>query len=186
MKRTLPERIFICGFMGTGKTTAGKLLASRLDKPFHDLDACVEKEAGQTIADIFEAEGEEGFRKKEKATLLNIIRTQKGVIALGGGSLQNQHLVDHVKVNGLLVFIDTPMEEIINRITRKSNRPLLLNENGNMKSKSVLKKEMQELYDRRLAFYEQAEVTMQSNDYKSINDLVSQLVKKIRYHVALH
>lgn len=186
MNRALPERIFICGFMGTGKTTVGKQLASKLDMPFHDLDAHVENQVGQTIADIFEAYGEEEFRKKEKAALLNIIRTKKGVVALGGGSLHNQHLVDHIKVNGLLVFINTPMEEIVERISSHKNRPLLLDEKGEMKPKPVLQKQMQQLYEERLIFYEQAEVTIHAQQYESMSALVNQLAKKIRYHVALH
>lgn len=186
MSKTLPERIFICGFMGTGKSTVGKQLAARLDKSFYDLDKGIEKAAGQDIPAIFKAEGEEGFRRREKTVLLDFIRTQTGVIALGGGSLHNQHLVDRLKVNGLLVFIETPMEKIIDRVIGTNNRPMLLNEEGEVKPKPVLEKEMQQLYRQRLPFYEQAQVTIQSEDFKSVDDLVAQLAKKIRYHVALH
>ena len=62
MNRTLPERIFICGFMGTGKSTAGKALAGRLEVPFHDLDDYISEKAGMGIPEIFDSEGEEcGF-----------------------------------------------------------------------------------------------------------------------------
>lgn len=186
MNRTLPERIFICGFMGTGKSTVGKQLAVRLDKPFHDLDECIEKKAEQAIPVIFESEGEKGFRRREKAALLDIIRTQTGVIALGGGSLHNQHLVDHVKDNGLLVFIETPMRKIIDRVIDKSNRPMLLDKKGKVKPKPILQGEMQQLYRQRLPFYEQAEVIIQSKNFESVDDLVTKLAKKIRYHAALH
>lgn len=186
MNRTLPERIFICGFMGAGKTTLGKLLAHELEVSFVDLDGVIEKEAGRSIAAIFENEGEAAFRHKEKRALLQIIRTQKGVIALGGGTLHNQHLLDHVKINGLLVFVNTPMVQIMERIMRTKNRPLLMNESGKMKSKLELQSEMQSLYKERLPLYEQAEVTIKTEDFDSVNAMVAQMVKKIRYHVALH
>lgn len=186
MNRTLPERIFISGFMGAGKSTIGKALAQKLEQDFWDLDDFIEQEAGKPISAIFEQEGEQAFRQKEQAAVLDIIRQKKGVIALGGGTLQNQHLLDHIKVNGLLVFIDTPMDKIISRIEGDKNRPLLLDETGSMKPKTKLKEDLQKLYEKRLPFYEQAEVTVQSTAYETREKLVNGLVKKIRYHVALH
>ncbi len=186
MNRTLPERTFICGFMGAGKSTIGSALAKGLEQPFHDLDAFIEARAGQTIPAIFEAGGEDGFRRRERAALLDLIRQKKGVIALGGGTLQNQHLTDHVKVNGLLVFIDTPMDVIVNRISGDKNRPMLLDENGEPKPQKVLKEELQHLYNQRFPFYEQAEVAISGADFSAVDNLVEHLLKKIKYHVALH
>lgn len=186
MNRTLPERIFICGFMGAGKTTVGRQLAKELDLSFYDLDDLIEASSGRSIDSIFSEEGEATFRQQEKEALLQVIRTKKGVVALGGGSLQNQHLLDHIKVNGMLVFLKTPMPQIVDRLVRCDHRPLLLDATGNMKPRSILKAELQELYEKRLPFYEQAEVTVHTEDYASIDALVGQLVKKIRYHVALH
>lgn len=186
MNRTFPDRIFISGFMGAGKSTIGKALAQKLEQNFWDLDNFIEQEAGKSIPTIFKQEGEQAFRQKEQSAVLKIIRKKKGVIALGGGTLQNQHLLDHIKVNGLLVFIDTPINEIINRIEGDANRPLLLDENETMKPIAKLKEDLQKLYEKRLPFYEQAEVTVKSTDYETREKLVNGLVKKIRYHVALH
>ena len=186
MNRTIPERIFICGFMGAGKSTVGRALADKLEMPFWDLDDFIEDQAGQSIPAIFEAAGEQGFRRREQSAVLDIIRQKKGVIALGGGTLQSQHLLDHIKVNGLLIYINTPMDEIIARISGDENRPLLLDEEGNMKSESELEKDLQQLYDERLPFYEQAEITIESTRFDDQEELVQSLVKKIKYHVALH
>jgi len=186
MNRALPERIFVSGFMGAGKSTIGKLLAKKLNLAFYDLDTCIENKANQSIPEIFDKEDEAGFRKKEKVALLDVIRSKKGVIALGGGALQNQHLVDHVKVNGMLVLVDTPIEVIIERISGDENRPLLQDDCGNMKPEAVLKEELQALYKQRYPFYEQAEVTVKTNEYGTAELLTDELVKKIRYHVALH
>lgn len=186
MNRTLPERIFICGFMGTGKTTVGQHLARQLHMEFYDLDQWIEEDEGRSIPVIFTEQGESAFRQIEKKALLQLIRTTQGVIALGGGSLHNQHLVDHVKVNGMLVFIETPLPLIIKRIKQSPDRPLLLNESGNIKSDKILKSDLQELYKMRYPLYEQAEVTVHAMEYDSLESLVTELVKKIRYHVALH
>lgn len=186
MNRTLPERIFICGFMGTGKTTVGRQLAGQLVMDFHDLDHLIEEHENRCISTIFEEDGEPAFREIEKLILLRVIRSKTGVIALGGGSLQNQHLLDHVKVNGMLVFIETPMSQIIERLSQQNHRPMVLDKSGNTKPKLVLEADLKELYEQRLPFYEQAEVTIHTADYDSMEALVTQLVKKIRYHVALH
>lgn len=186
MNRTIPERIFICGFMGAGKSTTGRALARKLEMSFWDIDDFIEEQAGQSIPEIFETEGEQGFRSREQSAVLDIIRQKKGVIALGGGTLQSQHLLDHIKVNGLLVYINTPMDEIIARIAGDENRPLLLDEQGKMRSESELEKDLQELYDQRRPFYEQAEITIKSDEFDDQQQLVDMLVKKIKYHVALH
>jgi shikimate kinase len=186
MNKALPERIFIGGFMGAGKSTIGKALAQKLDRPFHDLDDYIEKQAGKCISLIFEEEGEQVFREKEKAALLDAIRNKNGIFALGGGTLQNQHIVDHIKVNGLLIFIDVPLDALLSRILDDKHRPLLLDKDGNIKPKSLLKNELQSLYEQRLPFYEQAEMTLDKTGNASANELAIRLVKKIKYHVALH
>jgi len=186
MNQTLPDRIFICGFMGAGKSTIGEALAEKMDLPFYDLDAFIEEQAGRSIPDIFKLEGEKKFRQHERSALLEIIRKRKGIIALGGGTLQNQHLVDHIKVNGTLVFIKASMETILQRVMRHENRPMLWNDKGEMKSKKKLRKDLKVLYNQRLPLYEQAEITINCEDFSSVEALTDQLFKKIRYHVAFN
>lgn len=184
MINNLPDRIFLCGFMGAGKSTIGKRLAEKLDVPFWDLDDYIEKEAGKNIPQIFKENGEPEFRNLERQSLLKVIRNYQGIIALGGGSLQNQHMVDHVKLNGLLVFIETPFSIILERITKQNNRPLLLNEQGTLKDKEILEEELKTLYEQRLPYYQQAELTIVNDEKQTTENMVGSLIKKIEYHVS--
>lgn len=181
-----PNLIFLSGFMGTGKTTIGKALAARLKQPFLDLDEAIEEYAGRSIRSVFEDQGEEAFRKIEQLCLFDTISSFKGILALGGGALQNQQVVNSVKLNGLLIFIETPISVILKRIAADPDRPLLLDEKGRAKEHHVLQKELQQLYKQRLPLYKQAEITINSSKYPSVNQLVNELIKKIHDHVSRH
>lgn len=183
MISNLPERIFLCGFMGAGKSVIGKGLAEKLEVSFLDLDDKIEEQTGQSIPEIFEESGEPAFRVAERRAVLEVIRTFDGVVSLGGGSLQSQHMVDHVKLNGLLIFIETPISVILDRISQDQNRPLLLDEQGNPKNKKQLKRELTALYEKRLPLYEQAVIQIENDGKESVEDIVEQLLKKIRNHV---
>jgi shikimate kinase len=177
------ERIFLCGFMGAGKSVIGRKLAEELEFLFLDLDDKIEEQTGQSIPEIFEESGESAFRVAERRALLQVIREFEGVVSLGGGSLQNQYLVDQLKLNGLLVFIETPISVILDRISQDENRPMLLDEQGNPKSEKKLKNELTALYEERLPLYEQAVIQIKNDGTKSIEDIVELLLKKIRNHV---
>lgn len=170
--------------MGAGKSTLGRELADKLERTFLDLDDYIEHKAGKSIPEIFEKGGEKAFRKIERQCILEIIRTYEGIVALGGGSLQNQHMLDHIKLNGLLVFIETPISVILDRIDRDTNRPLLLNEEGKVKQKEILEKELSALYNKRLPLYRQSELTVTDDGEEDIETLVDQLMNKIKYHVS--
>lgn len=183
MISNLPDRIFLSGFMGSGKSTLGKELAQKLDCDFLDLDDRIEERTGQSIPEIFDDLGEGAFRTAERRALLNVCRDFEGVVALGGGSLQNQHLVDHLKLNGLLVFIETPISIILDRIFDDENRPLLLDESGNTKSRDTLIDELKVIYDERRPLYEQAEITIEDDGSSSARELSETLLNKIKNHV---
>lgn len=181
--KNLPERIFLCGFMGAGKSVIGQKLADKLDRPFLDLDDKVEEKSEKSIPEIFETMGEAEFRIIERRALLEVIREFEGVVALGGGSIQNQHLLDHLKLNGLLIFIETPVSVILDRISEDENRPLLLDEQGNPKEKEQLKEDLTTLYEDRLPLYEQAVLTLKNDGSQPPEQLVETLLKKIKNHV---
>ena len=183
MISNLPELIFLSGFMGAGKSLIGKKLAEKLESPFLDLDDKIEEKAGQSIPEIFETSGEADFRTLERRALLEVIREFEGVVALGGGSLQNQHMLDHIKLNGLLVFIETPISVILNRISGDRQRPLLLDEEGNPKSREQLRQDLEALYDERRSLYEQAVLKVVNDGNQKPDELVQTLLKKIRNHV---
>lgn len=180
MIANLPKRIFLCGFMGAGKSVIGQQLADKLERPFQDLDDKVEEKAGQSIPQIFEESGESVFRTIERKSLLEIAREFEGIVALGGGSLQNQQLVDQIKKNGLLIFIETPITVILDRISEDNNRPLLLDENGDPKDPKRLKQDLTALYEERMHLYEQADLKAINDGSEPTEQIVETLVEKIR------
>lgn len=179
MHDNIAERIFICGFMGAGKSTIGQGLAQRLQLAFWDLDTIIEEQAGQTIPNIFETKGEKYFRKTEQEVINRVSSKRRGVIALGGGSLQNQSIVNEIKSNGLLVFIEASMEAILQRVTENTDRPMLWDSDGQMKSKQKLRETMQPLYRQRLPLYQQADITVKSDNTMTVKGIVNQFIKII-------
>ncbi len=115
---------FLVGFMGAGKTTLGSQVAERLTLPFFDLDARIELDAGISIREIFETEGERGFRERETTMLRKLIATgPAGVIATGGGAFTLEENRDIMNEAGVSVWLDVPIDEIVTRIGG-AERPL--------------------------------------------------------------
>lgn len=184
MITNLPKIIFLCGFMGAGKSTVGKKLARSLKLAYRDLDEWIEEQENKSIRQIFEESGESAFRQYERRYLLELTRNYEGVLSLGGGTLQNQRLLDHIKLNGLLVFIETPFSVILNRILWGRERPLLLDDDGNPKDRQAVKTYLEELYESRLPYYQQAEIKITNSNDRPLDKTVEELVKKIRNHVS--
>lgn len=177
------DSLYICGFMGTGKSTLGKKLAVKLDKPFIDLDSEIEKRAAMSIPEIFQKQGEAAFRSMEWEVLKDITKTFKGVIALGGGTLQEQRIVDHIKLSGLLIFLDTPFATVLDRVKRNKNRPLLLDEQGQVKEDDVLQNDLSTLLEKRRPLYEQAQIKIKRSEYEDLDQLVEDLSRRIARYV---
>ena len=120
--------IFLAGFMGSGKTTIGKALASKLGWAFADLDADIESSERTPIAELFDKHGEAGFRNIEtialKSRLESISRGDQTVVALGGGAFVQPANVAMLKGLGVSLWLDCPMELALRRIGGESNRPL--------------------------------------------------------------
>lgn len=175
--------IFLTGFMASGKTTLGKAIALKLDKPFQDLDDMITKHESRTVNEIFGQNGEEYFRNIERELLLEISSSFNGVMALGGGALQNQQIVTHLKNNGLLIYIETPIEEIAERVINSRERPILFNKDGKIKSKQTLFAELKALYLHRQKFYNQAHIRISTSVYNSTEHLAESVVEKILRYV---
>ena len=126
LKRT--PVIWLVGFMGCGKSTIGARLAQQLGWTFVDLDAEIESEAGRSISDIFEAEGESVFRDLEHEALLHQIqRVRRGgarVVALGGGAFAEERNRCELDDCGVSVWLDLPVEELWERVSGSDERPL--------------------------------------------------------------
>ncbi len=131
--------VFLVGPMGAGKTTIGRMLAVELGLPFKDTDKEIEDRTGADIAWIFDVEGEQGFRDRESAMLADLTGNSAIVLATGGGIVlreENRHLL---RSRGFVVYLETSVEQQIERTARDRKRPLLQTE----EPKRVLKQLME-------------------------------------------
>lgn len=126
------DRVVLTGFMGSGKTTAGRLLAERLGWSFCDLDSEVERREGRTVPEIFAESGEAEFRRLESAALASLLGQHRMVLALGGGApevLGNRLLLEQTPRTEI-VYLQAPLETLLERCERAAEagetaRPLL-------------------------------------------------------------
>jgi shikimate kinase len=169
----IKQPIFMCGMMGSGKSTIGKILAKMLNCNFSDLDLLIEQNLKMRIPEIFAQFGENEFRKVEKKLLLETASSAQGVVALGGGSLQDQHLVDHVKLHGWLVFLDCPRSVLSKRLHNSRNRPMLKNNSAESPMERI-----NELIDERLPFYTQAHITIDTSK-KNKQDIAQSILNSL-------
>ena len=126
LKRT--PGIYLVGFMGSGKTTVGRILGAELGWHFADLDDDIEADQSKPIGEIFEHQGEATFRLIETAMLKNRVRTiERGmptVLALGGGAFVQPGNFDLIENNGVTIFLDCPIERSLLRVRGHEHRPL--------------------------------------------------------------
>ncbi len=173
------QRIYLTGFMAAGKSSVGRALANELNLPFLDLDKYLEEKENRRITQIFQKNGEAYFREKERQYLKELARSYKGILALGGGSLQNQNIVNLLKETGILVYIETPTDVTLERVLRNTKRPIVLDKNGKLKPKEVLKKELDTLFETRKKFYNQADIKIFSEGNLTHSKVAQKIIKKM-------
>jgi shikimate kinase len=120
------KRIFIVGYMGSGKTTVGKRLAESLSLAFVDLDACIEQKYGKTVSALFAEKGEDGFREIERQSLREAAEIDDAVISTGGGTpcfFDNMEVMNRA---GVTIYLKTHPEDIALHLRgSKTVRPLI-------------------------------------------------------------
>lgn len=161
-------RIYLIGFMCSGKTTVGSLLASRLNYSFIDLDKEIEKREGLTIPQIFSKKGEGYFRKLELDTLKDISKQDNLVISTGGGLGANLEALEFMKKRGKTVWIEIDFNTFWERCSGDDNRPLL---------KKPLE-ELKELFERRKEVYRLADIKVRGED--SPEKIVEQILLSLK------
>ncbi len=163
----MSQKVFLVGLPGAGKTTTGKSLGAALDWEFVDLDDLIESRSKETVAEIFKA-GEDQFRLKEKEALEEAVEKNGNlIISTGGGAPCFHGNMDLMLKAGIVIFLDTDLQEIEMRIRKESHRPLMQGQDFSEK--------IAQLNEARRPFYQKAHITHRQND--SLSDLIEMIRK---------
>jgi shikimate kinase len=171
--------IALTGFMGTGKTAVGKLLASMLGKEFIEMDALIEKKAGRSIAEIFRRDGEIGFRELEIEVTKNIAGRKNAVIACGGGIVLNTINIDRLRQECVIVCLTaSPGAVFMRTSTDKEERPLLAAADRRRQVKDMLKY-------RRPFYTRAADITINTSRLKP-DEVVERIIEEVKKYASNH
>jgi len=152
----LKQTVALVGMMGAGKSSLGRRLAGKLDVPFKDADAEIEAAAGCSINEIFERFGEQAFRDGERKVIARLLSDAPHVLATGGGAFIDDETRTIIKATALSVWINVPIDVLVNRVERRETRPLL--------RKGDAREIMTRLLTEREAIYAEADLTITGED----------------------
>lgn len=165
--------IALIGFMGTGKSTVGQLVAAQLHFTFLDTDHVIEARAGKSISDIFAQQGEPAFRELEKKIVGELVARKKTIISTGGGLPANPENLASLKSHSLVVCLWASPEKIWERVRNQTHRPLLNEADPLAKIRSLL--------EQREPYYRQADVLL-NTEMRSVKDVAQQVMHQ--FHLA--
>ena len=163
------DKIYLVGFMAAGKSSVARALGSRLDWRVEDIDDRIEAREGRTVASIFAREGEPYFRAVERSVLVDLLPLRHLVVATGGGTFvdpENQALINR---DGLSVWLDVPLPEVISRIPADGRRPLAAD-----------RERLERLYAARALAYERAHVHLDAGR-TPVEGLVEQVLDALEH-----
>jgi shikimate kinase len=158
------DKIYLVGFMAAGKTTVARALAKRLDWQVVDVDELIEQREHQSVAEIFVKRGEAFFRAAERSVLAEQLTPRHLVVATGGGTFADAQNRAAINADGVSVWLDVPLERLIDRVPADGRRPLAADRAG-----------FERLYHQRRAAYEQAHVRLDAGR-AGVDALVEQLI----------
>lgn len=170
------QRIYLTGFMGSGKSTIGPILANTLGYDFVDIDKAIERQTGKTVKEIFKEHGEEYFRTLERALIQGLVSRDHMVISLGGGTIVDPVNFPVIHESGILVYLKTAPDQLYKRLHHKSDRPILVDIAGDRLSEEALRLRIKELYAHRVQFYEQADIIISTDEHR-VGITVDRIVK---------
>ena len=165
---TVKKNLVLLGMMGVGKSTLGKIVGKKLGLVFIDTDLNIEKKLSMKISDIFKKKGEIFFRKEEEKEVLESLKKNECVIALGGGAFITKNIRDKILKNSVSIWLDINLEKLIKRTKWSKKRPLINN------SKQSTEKTINELYKERKNIYKLANYKIDCDNLSKEN-----IVKKI-------
>lgn len=167
------EHIFLIGFMGSGKSTVGKDLSSRMGRLLFDTDDMIEKMAQKPISKIFSEEGEPHFRMLETKVLEELPIEQGLVISCGGGMALKEENVKLMKEKGKIVFLKATPETILDRVKSSDKRPIL---EGNKNIPFI-----SDLMGKRIPFYSKAADMEVTVDGKTVLEICDEILSGLTY-----
>ncbi len=151
------KNIVLTGFMGSGKSSVGKLVAKDLNYTFYDMDTVICERAGKTVQQIFDQFGEEYFRDLESEVARDLAKTKLSVIACGGGTVLRPSNIDCLRENGIIFFLDTPIHVIEDRMVLLAGRPLLV---------GATPIQLRKIFEKRKEFYENNDFSIHTENKK--------------------
>jgi thiamine-phosphate diphosphorylase len=170
-RRRSPRRLFLVGFMGSGKTSVGRRLAERLGLPLVDVDTEIERTSGRTIRAIFEESGEAAFREREAAYLRGTETLPAAVVATGAGAFAREENRRAIARLGRSVFLDVPLPAIRARLSDKTDRPLF---------RSL--EQLEALFAERTPFYRMADVRVDLSGAETIEETADRVLAALEDH----
>jgi shikimate kinase len=169
------SNIALTGFMGTGKSTVGRLIAEQLRFHYVDTDELIEIRAGKSVSSIFAIEGEAAFRQHEKEIVAELLSRQQTVIATGGGLGANPENLSSLKQHALVVCLWASPEKIWERVKNQTHRPLLQDADPLGKIRNLLAV--------REAGYKQADVLL-NTEVRSLKEVANQVMLQFQLQQA--
>lgn len=162
-------KIYLVGFMGAGKTTVGRELASRVEVPFFDLDDLIQSAEKMSIKDIFSQHGEPYFRKRERDLLRSTRNLEVAVVATGGGTFTFDENIQFIQSEGLSVYLSAPYTLLRSRINDKAGeRPLFRDDLST-----------HELYANRIKFYRMSDITLEIREDETPAEIVERMLLEL-------
>ena len=178
-KKPLKTNVALIGFMGTGKSSVGRVLAKKLERKFIELDALVEQKAGRSIPEIFQQSGETGFRELEIQIVKDIEAERNTVIACGGGVVLNGINVDRLREGAVIVYLMASPVVILKRTSRdRTLRPMLNIEDPISRIRDLLKF--------RRPFYERAADITIDTSRLYIDAVVDEIIVLLKKNESFH
>jgi shikimate kinase len=161
-------KIYLVGFMGSGKTTIGRELAARIDAPFFDLDDLIESSERMSVREIFAMHGEPYFRKRERDLLRSTKHLDAAVIATGGGTFTFDENIQFIQSEGMSVYLSAAYALLRARIGDKADRPLFRDDVS-----------AHELYANRIRYYRMSDLTIEVREEETPSEIVERLVLEL-------
>ncbi len=170
-RRRPPRRIFLVGFMASGKTSVGRRLAERLGLTFVDVDTEIERTSGRTVRAIFEESGEGAFREREAEFLAGTASLPGALVATGGGAFAQERARGAISRLGTSVLLDLPLEAVRGRLAGKTDRPLFQSP-----------EQLAALYAERAPFYRMADVRVSLSGAETVEEAADRVLTALEDH----